>query len=143
MKPVSRKKFFKGLAIGTVSAPFIIKGLSGNNYAQQSNSTNIITQKKYSWKMVTTWPPNFPVLGEGCEIFANWVREMSGGRIDIKVYGGGELVPPLESFDAVREGAAEMASGASYYWAGKIPAAQFFCGRTFRHECPATKCLVD
>ncbi|MEM9849322.1 MAG: TRAP transporter substrate-binding protein, partial [Bacteroidota bacterium] len=39
---------------------------------------------------------------------------------------GGELVPPLECFDTVRSGAAEMGSGAAYYWAGKVPAAQFF-----------------
>ena len=76
--------------------------------------------------MVTTWPPNFPVVGEGCTLFAKWVNEMSGGRMEIKVYGGGELVPALEVFDAVRNNAAEMGSGASYYWVGKAPAAPFF-----------------
>ena len=52
--------------------------------------------------MVTTWPPHFPVLGESADKIAQWIGEMSGGRLKVKVYGGGELVPPLEAFDNVR-----------------------------------------
>lgn len=75
--------------------------------------------------MVTTWPPNFPVLGEACQLFADWVHQMSSGQMTIKVYGAGELIPGLEVFDAVSSGASEMGNGAAYYWAGKSPAAQF------------------
>ena len=57
--------------------------------------------------MTTTWPPNFPILGEACELYAELIRQMSGGRINITVYGGGELAPPLEAFDTVRSGGAE------------------------------------
>ena len=81
--------------------------------------------------MTTTWSPNMPVLGEGCNLLSKWIYKMSAGRLDIKVYGGGELVPSLECFDAVSHGAVEMGSGASYYWAGKIPAAQFFSSVPF------------
>lgn len=131
MAKIKRKDFFKGIALGTISLPFIIRSCGGENLAQQSSSPNIITQKKYEWKMVTTWPPNFPVFGEGCTLFANLVEVMSGGRMKIKVYGGGELVPPLESFDAVRSGAANCGHGAAYYWAGKSAAAQFFAAVPF------------
>jgi TRAP-type mannitol/chloroaromatic compound transport system substrate-binding protein len=82
--------------------------------------------KTYNWKMVTTWPPNFPIFQEGVERFAKDVKTMSNGRLNIKVYAGGELVPPLETFDAVSQGTVQMGHGAAYYWAGKIPAAQFF-----------------
>ena len=86
------------------------------------------TKKKadFRWKMVTTWPPNFPVVGEGCNLFAQWVNEMSAGEMEIKVYGSGELIPALECFDAVSGGAAEMASGAAYYWSGKNEILPFF-----------------
>ncbi|MCP3933143.1 MAG: TRAP transporter substrate-binding protein [Bacteroidetes bacterium] len=130
MKKLNRKDFFKGVAIGTISLPFAIRILGGNNHAQDQTSGKI-SNTKYRWKMVTTWPPNFPVLGEGCNLFAKWVNEMSAGRMDIRVFGGGELVPALEAFDTVRSGAAEFGSGASYYWAGKIPAAQFFSSVPF------------
>ncbi|KEQ16654.1 TRAP transporter substrate-binding protein [Endozoicomonas numazuensis] len=80
----------------------------------------------YEWKMVTSWPKNFPGLGMGPERFSKLVDEMSDGRLTVKVYGGGELVPPLEVFDAVSNGTADMGHSGAYYWKGKEPAAQFF-----------------
>jgi TRAP-type mannitol/chloroaromatic compound transport system substrate-binding protein len=96
-----------------------------------NNSVAAAEKKVYNWKMTTTWPPNFPVVGEVANKYAEWVEEMSNGQLKIKVYGGGELVPSLEAFDAVSNGTIEMGSGASYYWAGKTPAAQFFAAVPF------------
>ncbi len=62
---------------------------------------------------------------------ADWVKKMSGGRMEIIVYGGGELIPNLEGFDAVSNGAVEMNHGAAYYWAGKLPSAQFLTTMPF------------
>jgi TRAP-type mannitol/chloroaromatic compound transport system substrate-binding protein len=138
-----RKDFFKAIALGTISLPFAIRGFGGQQFAQQSGSPNLITDKKYQWKMVTTWPPNFPVLGEGCKLFAKWVKEMSAGRLEIKVFGGGELVPPLESFDAVQSGAAEIGHSCAYYWAGKAPAAQFFAGVPFGMNAQQVNAWID
>lgn len=87
--------------------------------------------KTHKWKMVTTWPPNLPILQTGAEKFAKRVGELSEGRLVIQVFAGGELVPPLGSFDAVSKGTVEAFSGASYYWAGKLPAAQWFCSVPF------------
>lgn len=84
-----------------------------------------ISEKTYSWKMVTAWPPNSPINQESVEKFAEDVEIMSRGRMKIKVFAGGELVPPLQAFDAVSQGGVQMAHTASYYWAGKVPAAQF------------------
>ena len=81
---------------------------------------------KYKWKMVTTWPKNFPGLGTGANKLAKLITEMSGGRLQVKVYGAKELVPAFEVFDAVRRGAAQMGHGAAYYWKGKNEAFQFF-----------------
>ena len=78
------------------------------------------------WKMVTTWPKNFPGLGTGAEFLARTIGEMSGGRLQVQVYGAGELVPAFEVFDAVSQGAAQMGHGSAYYWKGKNPAFQFF-----------------
>ena len=124
-----RSTFFKSLAAGTIGLPVFLRLFGGEGRAQSGRST--VSGEVFRWKMVTTWPPGFPVLGEGCQLLADLCREMSGGRLDITVYGGGELVPPLEAFDAVRQGAAEVGSGAAYYWAGKAPAAQFFAGYPF------------
>ncbi len=83
------------------------------------------------WKMVTTWPKNFPGLGTGANNLADLIGKMSGGRIHVKVYGAKELVGALEIFDAVSRGTAEMGHGAAYYWKGKSRAAQFFAAVPF------------
>ncbi len=88
-------------------------------------------EQAFRWTMVSTWPPNMPVLQTGAERFAERVKEMSRGRLQIQVFAGGELVPPLEVFDAVSGGTVQLGSGASYYWAGKVPAAQWFTSVPF------------
>jgi len=87
--------------------------------------------RTYHWKMVTTWPPNFPVFQEGAERLADDIRSMSRGRLDIQVFAGGQLVPALQTFDAVSQGTVQMGHGAAYYWAGKVPAAQFLSSVPF------------
>ena len=125
---ITRTKFFKTLALATIATPVLLRTVGGKSFAQSStsDSPNIITNKKYKWKMVTTWGPNAPVLGDACTYFAELVKRLSNGRMEIHVYAGGELVPPLQAFDAVRNGSAEISNGAAYYWAGKNPAFQFF-----------------
>jgi TRAP-type mannitol/chloroaromatic compound transport system substrate-binding protein len=76
------------------------------------------------WKMVTTWPRDFPGLGTGAGRLAEMIGQITNGRLTVKVYGGNELVPAFEVFDAVSRGTAEMGHGAAYYWKGKIPAVQ-------------------
>jgi TRAP-type mannitol/chloroaromatic compound transport system substrate-binding protein len=87
--------------------------------------------RKFVWNMVTAWPANLPILQAGAQRFAERVRSMSGGRLRIQVYAGGELVPPMGVFDAVSGGTVQLGSGASYYWAGKVPAAQWFTSVPF------------
>ncbi|WP_311946369.1 TRAP transporter substrate-binding protein [Halomonas piscis] len=84
-----------------------------------------------SWDMVTSWPKNFPALGTGANDFARRVETLSQGRMRIRVHGAGELVPAMEVFDAVSSGTAQMGHSASYYWRGKVPAAQFFTAVPF------------
>jgi TRAP-type mannitol/chloroaromatic compound transport system substrate-binding protein len=84
------------------------------------------TEEVYRWKLITTWPKNLPALGTAPERMAESVRTMSRGRLDIRVYGAGELVGAFEVFDAVAQGTAEMGNGASYYWRSKLPVAAVF-----------------
>ncbi len=97
--------------------------------ASQGAGTAAFTPVK--WKMVTTWPKNFPGLGTGANYLAELITTMSGGRIEVKVYGANELVPAFEVFGAVSAGTAELGHGASYYWKGKSEAAQFFSAVPF------------
>ena len=100
---------------------------------EQSNQGNSsqAEAKQYKWKLVTSWPKNFPGLGKAPETFANYVNEMSNGRLQVRVYGAGELVPGFEVFDAVSNGTAEMGHAGAYYWKGKMPAAPIFSAIPF------------
>ena len=98
----------------------------GDPDAASPDGKQQVTQKIYQWKMVTTWPKNFPGLGMAAENFAELVERMSGGRLKVKVYGAGQLVPAMEVFDAVSQGTVEMGHGASYYWKGKSPTTALF-----------------
>jgi TRAP-type mannitol/chloroaromatic compound transport system substrate-binding protein len=118
---MKRREFIKKSSIATASAIA----------ATTVSAPAVLAQKKYRWKMVTTWPPNLPVLQTGAVRFAKRVKEATDGRIKIQVFAGGELVPPLGVFDAVSSGTVEVGSGASYYWAGKVPAAQWFAAVPF------------
>jgi TRAP-type mannitol/chloroaromatic compound transport system substrate-binding protein len=89
------------------------------------------SETSIKWKLVTTWPKGLPGLGSAPENFARRVGEMSNGRLTVRVYGAGEVVPPFEVFDAVSQGVAEMGHGASYYWKGKIPSSVFYTAVPF------------
>jgi TRAP-type mannitol/chloroaromatic compound transport system substrate-binding protein len=120
---MKRRKFIT--AVGATAA---LGGLTACSQTTETCTDTSSTKKPkvIKWKMVTTWPKNFQGLGEGAEFLARIINEMSGGRMHVKVYGSGELVPALQTFDAVSQGTAEMGHGASYYWKGKMPAAPFF-----------------
>ena len=126
---MERRRFLTKAGIGALATA----GLAGCAKQKQEEASGpaVQTGDKYTWKMVTTWPPNLPVLQTGAERFAKRVEEASGGRMKIQVFAGGELVPALSVFDAVSEGTVECGSGAAYYWAGKVPAAQWFAAVPF------------
>ena len=116
----NRRKFFKSL--GLLSATALVGGL---------HSKNSLAKTKIKWKMVTSWPKNFPGLGAGAETLARYINKLSGGSLEVKVFGANELVPPLGVFDFVSSGGAEMGHSGAYYWKGKTEAAQFFSSVPF------------
>ena len=96
-----------------------------------NTSTGGTGGEHFQWKMITTWPKNFPGLGFAAENFARSVEEMSNGRLTVHVYGAGEIVPALGVFEAVSEGIVDAGHGAAYYWKGKVPASVFFTAVPF------------
>jgi TRAP-type mannitol/chloroaromatic compound transport system substrate-binding protein len=99
--------------------------------AASTISSPAIAQNKRTLKMVTTWPKNFPGLGTGAARAAQRITDMTDGQLTVKLFAAGELVPALESFDAVSNGTADMYHGAEYYWQGKHKAFNFFAAVPF------------
>ena len=132
---MDRRKFVSALGLGLGAAALAGCGQneSESKPAADSNSgpAKAADKETWEWKLVTSWPKNYPGLGTGANRFAERVTAMSGGRLTIKVHGAGELVPAMGVFDAVRDGSAEMGHSASYYWKGKHPATPFFTAVPF------------
>jgi TRAP-type mannitol/chloroaromatic compound transport system substrate-binding protein len=121
---MKRREFVGGLA-----AAASVAGCS--NESQESETGMAQSAETFEWSCVTSWPPRYPGLGIAVDNLAKRVEVASNGRLKIKVYGGGELVPAFEAFDAVSRGTVEMGHDASYYHKGKVAAAQFFTSIPF------------
>ncbi|MEO3384725.1 TRAP transporter substrate-binding protein [Mesorhizobium sp. CAU 1741] len=117
---MDRRSFFKKAGVAGAGA-----------VAASSLAAPAIAQDNQTWRMVTTWPKNFPGLGVGAQRLADRITAASGGRLTIQVYAAGEMVPGLQALDAVIEGSAEMSHGAAYYWQNKSTALSFFTGVPF------------
>ena len=126
---MNRRNLF-GAALALM-ATFGLLGCKEDKAGSEQTAAAAAPAQTIHWKMVTSWPKNFPGLGTAAERLAERINAMSAGRLTVKVYAAGELVPALEVFDAVSRGTAEMGHGTPYYWKGKVPAAQFFSSVPF------------
>jgi TRAP-type mannitol/chloroaromatic compound transport system substrate-binding protein len=90
------------------------------------DAPNVIAQPKVQWRMSTTWTPALDHLQGVAQRLAKVIEEMSGGRFRIEVFPGGQIMQPLECFDAASKGTIEAFMGTAYYWTAKEPAVEWF-----------------
>lgn len=113
---MKRRNFLTAAAAGAAALP-----LAAPSVAR--------AQTSFTWQMTNAYGPGSPfyVQGPGSpEDFCKKVEAMSGGRLRIQHFAAGELIPAMEGFDAVRSGAVQMNAANAYFWAGRVPAAQWF-----------------
>ncbi|MCH2395913.1 TRAP transporter substrate-binding protein [Oceanibaculum sp.] len=113
---MERRKFLKSAALGGA-------GVAATAAAFPAPA---LSQGKMEWRMVTSWPKGLPGLGTGAERLAKRITDATDGRLSIKVFAGGELVPALQVWDAVSSGTADMGHDAAYYHIGKSAGTPFF-----------------
>jgi TRAP-type mannitol/chloroaromatic compound transport system substrate-binding protein len=102
-----------------------------------------ITGQVKRLNMVTAWPRGMLGTGDAAERVAARVQALSGGSLEIKVYAAGELVGPLEVFDAVATGSADLYHAADYYWQGKDAAYPFFTSVPFGMNAAEVGAWID
>ena len=105
-----------------------------SKHPKKSNDTkhvNINRNKKTVIKLATSWSAHFPIMGTGVEKFAQRVKDISGGSLEIKIYPKNVLVPALAVFDAASSGQIDAFHSGPYYWKGKNSAFSLFSGMPF------------
>ena len=76
-------------------------------------------QAAVRWRIASSFPRSLDTIFGAAEVFAQKVKELSGGKFEISVHAGGELMPPFGVVDGVQQGTVEAAHTAPYYFFGK------------------------
>ena len=79
-------------------------------------------QAAIRWRLASSFPKSLDTIYGGADVFSKAVKAMSGGKFEISVHAGGELMPPFGVVDGVQQGTVEMAHTVPYYFYGKNPA---------------------
>ena len=115
---MERRSFLKkaavGASVGAVAAPALAQSLPAIN-----------------WRMASSFPKTLDTVYGASETFCKRVAQLTNGKLNIRLFAGGEIVPALQVMDAVQNGTIEMAHTAPYYFFGKDPTFAFDCSVPF------------
>ncbi|MFM2151334.1 MAG: hypothetical protein RLZZ187_3640 [Pseudomonadota bacterium] len=104
----------------------LIKGAAVGGLASASLATPALSQGRIEWRMVTLWPRNLPGPGVAAQRVADRIGAVTGGRITVRLFAAGEVVPAPGAFDAVAAGTADLYHGVPSFWISKSPGIGFF-----------------
>ncbi|MBB1074539.1 TRAP transporter substrate-binding protein [Rhodoferax sp. 4810] len=102
---MNRRQFISSTSIGAITA-----GLTIPAYAEMP---------KIKWRLASSFPKSLDTIYGGAEMLAHRIMELTAGQFEIRVFAGGEIVPPFGVLDAVQQNTVECGHTASYYYYGK------------------------
>ncbi len=105
---MERRSFLKKAAVGAGAGALAAPALA------QSQPT-------INWRLASSFPKSLDTIYGAAETFSKRVAQLTGGKFNIRVFAGGEIVPALQVLDAVQAGTVEIGHSASYYYFGKDP----------------------
>jgi TRAP-type mannitol/chloroaromatic compound transport system substrate-binding protein len=119
MTVLDRRSTLAAAATGLIAAPSVARA-----------------QAKMRWRMVTSWPKNLPGPAFSAQRIADRIGLLSGGRIEVQVFGAGEVVPAFAVHEAVGNGTVELGHTASFFAIGREPALAYFTSVPFGFTPP-------
>ena len=115
---MERRSFLKkaavGASVGAIAAPALAESVPTLN-----------------WRLASSFPKTLDTVYGASETFTKRVSELTSGKLNIRAFAGGEIVPALQVMDAVQAGTIEMGHTAPYYFFGKDPTFAFDCAVPF------------
>jgi len=110
---MERRKFLKSAGAGVAAGAAMMPALSR---AQSASLPEV------KWRLASSFPRSLDTIYGAAEVMAKRVAACTGGKFQIQVFAGGEIVPPFGVVDAVQSGTVQAAHTAPYYFWGKDPA---------------------
>ena len=83
------------------------------------------SQPKMKWRLVTSFPKSLDILSGAATRISQHVAAMTDNNFQISTFAAGEIVPPLQVFDAVQNGTVECGFTPSFFYIGKDPTFAF------------------
>ena len=116
---MKRRTFLKRGTVGVAASV----GLAAPALAQAPGAVR--------WRMTTSWPKSLDAMHGSAEALGKRVGQLTGGQFEIRVFAGGEIVPPGQVLDAVQNNTIECGHTLSSLYFGKNPAYAFDAGMPF------------
>ena len=89
------------------------------------------------WRLATSWPKSLDTVHGTIEAMSQRVAQLTDRKFEIQVFASGEIVPPLQVWDATQSGTIECGHTLTAFYIGKNPAVAFDSGVAFGlNTCP-------
>jgi len=111
---MQRRKFLKTAGLGLAGTGAL--ALSGKALAQAP---------EVKWRLASSFPKSLDTIFGAAEVVSKRVAAATGGKFQIQIFAGGEIVPAFGVLDAVKDGTVQLGHSASYYFIGKDPTFAF------------------
>ena len=117
---MDRRNFIKGAGAGL-----------GAGLAASVSPSAFADGPTIRWRLASSFPKSLDTIYGAADLLADRLNKITGGKFQLRVYAGGELVPGLQVLDAVQQGTVECGHSAGYYYVGKNMALAFDCAIPF------------
>lgn len=94
-------------------------GSAGLGAILASRSAPAYARTRTRWRLGMTWAKTAPGYTTPVVAFADFLKKATNGDFQIELFGAGEVVPAMQTFDAVLDGTLDCGHGYPSYWAGK------------------------
>jgi len=88
-------------------------------------------QAAVRWRLSSSFPKSLDTIFGSAVKMSETVKALSGGKFEISVHAGGELMPAFGNVDALQQNSLEMGQTAPYYFTGKDSIFAFGCAVPF------------
>jgi TRAP-type mannitol/chloroaromatic compound transport system substrate-binding protein len=134
-----KRIFGSSIIAACVAVLMLVNGCgdSGNQQAASSvDAPAAMATQKVTLQLTSVFPTSLVLLGDSALEFADKVKRVSGGTLELKVFEPGALVPGLEAIPAVSKGSVQAAWSSPGFFAGTDMTFNFFTTVPFGPNAP-------